>query len=55
MLQGKLVKVVGQAVPLGKNRENCTDDDGSAVWAVVAIVEVGVGEMFLGYFMVPVT
>ena len=55
MLQGRLVRVVGQTVPLGKNSENCTGDGGSVARAVGEAVGVGVGEMFLGYFAVPLT
>ena len=53
MLQGRLVKVVGQLVPLGKNRANWMADGGSE--AVARGEGVGVGEMFRGYFAVPLT
>jgi hypothetical protein len=53
MLQGRLVKVAGQLVPLGKNRANWMVAGG---FEVVAVGEgVRVGEMFLGYFAVPLT
>ena len=53
MLQGRLVKVVGQLVPLGKNRANWMVAGGSESVAVGE--SVGDGEMFLGYFAVPLT
>jgi hypothetical protein len=46
-LQGRLVKVVGQLVPLGKHKENWTDGVGSDV-TVGEGVGVGFGVMFLG-------
>ena len=54
MLQGRFVRVVGQVVPLGKNRANCTATGGSEAAAAGEADGVGVA-MFLGYLAVPLT
>ena len=53
-LQGRLVKVVGQLVPLGKNKENWMAEV-EIGFSVAVEEDVGVGEKFLGYLAVPLT